>query len=184
MASNLKPFRDYDEHDVINLFAASGASVDKGTVVIAQASGINLKDQNALDNLSFAANTLSAQFNVPWTVAPAPANSLRGQIVGLTLKDVRTFDENGERLIFNPRKAAEMDVIISGQAVPVVTKGIVLVSGIVGTPSFGQGAAVADAGDGSLKVISYASGITSGICIGKFLGPKNDEGYALLKIEL
>jgi hypothetical protein len=184
MPSNLKPFRDYDDHDVINLFAVSGASVDKGTLVIAQASGINLKDQSSLDNLSFAGNTLSAQFNVPWTVAPAPANSLKSQIVGFVLKDVRTFDENGERLIFNPRKAAEMDVIISGQAAPVLTKGTVLISGIVGTPSYGQGAAAADAGDGSLKVVGYASGTNSGICVGKFLGPKNDEGYALLKIEL
>jgi len=179
MASNLKPFRDYDEHDVINLFAVSGASADKGTVVAAQGNGISLKDQTSLDNLSFAANTLSAQFNVPWTVAPAASGSTKGQVVGFLLKDVRTFDENGERLIFNPRKAAEMDVIISGQAAPILTKGLVLVSGINGTPAYGSGAAVADAGDGSLKVVAYASAT-----VGKFLGPKNDEGYALLKIEL
>lgn len=179
MPSNLKPFRDYDEHDVINLFAVSGSSADKGTVVTAQSNGINLKDQTSLDNLSFAANTLSAQFNVPWTVAPAASGATKGQIVGLLLKDVRSLDENGERLIFNPRKAAEMDVIISGQAAPILTKGLVLVSGINGTPAYGSGAAVADAGDGSLKVVAYASAT-----VGKFLGPKNDEGYALLKIEL
>ena len=179
MASNLKPFRDYDEHDVINLFAVSGATADKGTVVTAQSNGINLKDQTSLDNLSFAANSLSAQFNVPWTVCPAASGASKGQIVGLLLKDVRTFDENGERLIFNPRKAAEMDVIISGQAAPILTKGLVLVSGINGSPNYGSGAAVADAGDGSLKVIAYASAT-----VGKFLGPKNDEGYALLKVEL
>jgi hypothetical protein len=177
--ANLKPFRDYDEHDVINLFAVNSASANKGTVVVADGNGINLKDATSLDNLSPYGNTLSAQYNVPWTVSAAASGASKGSIVGLLLKDVRTVDENGERLIFNPRKAAEMDVIISGQAAPILTKGLVLVSGIVGTPNYGSGAAVSDAGGGDLKVIAY-----NNATVGKFLGPKNDEGYALLKIEL
>lgn len=177
--ANLKPFRDYDEHDVINLFAVNAASANKGSVVTADSNGINLKDATSLDNLSSYGNTLSAQFNVPWTVSLAASGATKGQIVGLLLKDVRKVDENGEQLIFNPRKAAEMDVIISGQAAPVLTKGVVLVSGIVGTPGFGSGAAVSDAGGGDLKVVAYSSAT-----VGKFLGPKNDEGYALLKVEL
>ena len=177
--ANLKPFRDYDEHDVINLFAVNSDSANKGTVVTADSNGVNLKDATSLDNLSFVNNTLSAQFNVPWTVSPAASGAAKGQIVGLLLKDVRTVDENGEKLIFNPRKAAEMDVIISGQACPILTKGLVLVNGIVGNPGFGSGAAVSDAGNGDLKVVAYGSAT-----VGKFLGPKNDEGYALLKVEL
>jgi hypothetical protein len=177
--ANLKPFREYDEHDVINLFAVNSASANKGTVVVADGNGVNFKNALSLDNISQYGNTLSAQFNVPWTVSPAPSTATQGQIVGLLLKDVRTVDENGEKLIYRPRKAAEMDVIISGQAVPVLTKGIVLVSGIVGTPNFGSGAAVSDAGGGDLKVVVYASGT-----VGKFLGPTGSDGYALLKIEL
>jgi hypothetical protein len=177
--ANLKPFRDYDEHDVINLFAVNAVSANKGTVVTADSNGVNLKDASSLDNLSSYGNTLSAQFNVPWTVSPAVSGAAKGQIVGLLLKDVRRVDENGEQLIFNPRKAAEMDVIISGQACPILTKGLVLVNGIVGTPGFGSGAAVSDAGGGDLKVVAYGSAT-----VGKFLGPKNDEGYALLKVEL
>lgn len=177
--ANLKPFRDYDEHDVINLFAVSAATANKGTVVTADSVGVNLKDALALDNLSPYGNTLSAEFNVPWTVSPAASGATQGQIVGLLLKDVRQVDENGEQLKFNPRKAAEMDVIISGQACPILTKGLVLVNGIVGTPGFGSGAAVSDAGGGDLKVVAYGSAT-----VGKFLGPKNDEGYALLKVEL
>lgn len=177
--ANLKPFRDYDEHDVINLFAVSSATANKGTVVTADSVGVNLKDALALDNLSPYSNTLSAEFNVPWTVSPAASGAAKGAIVGLLLKDVRQVDENGEQLKFNPRKAAEMDVIISGQACPILTKGLVLVNGIVGTPGFGSGAAVSDAGGGDLKVVAYGSAT-----VGKFLGPKNDEGYALLKVEL
>jgi hypothetical protein len=177
--ANLKPFRDYDEHDVINLFAVNAESANKGTVVTADDNGVDLKSALSLDNLSSYDNTLSAQFNVPWTVSPAASGAAKGQIVGLLLKDVRRYDENGEQLIYNPRKAAEMDVIITGQACPILTKGLVLVNGIVGTPGFGSGAAVSDAGGGDLKVVAYGSAT-----VGKFLGPKNDEGYALLKVEL
>jgi hypothetical protein len=177
--ANLKPFRDYDEHDVINLFAYSGASANKGTVVTVQGNGVNLLDATSLDNLSPYGNTLSAQYNVPWTVGPAASGASKGAIVGMLMKDVRTVDENGERLIYNPRKAAEMDVIVSGQAAPILTKGIVLVNGIVGTPNFGSGAAVSDAGGGDLKVVAYSSAT-----VGKFLGPTGSDGYALLKIEL
>ena len=177
--ANLKPFRDYDEHDVINLFAVNAESANKGTVVTADSNGVDLKSSLSLDNLSSYNNTLSAQFNVPWTVSPAASGAAKGSIVGLLLKDVRKYDENGEQLIYNPRKAAEMDVIITGQACPILTKGIVLVNGIVGTPGFGSGAAVSDAGGGDLKVVAYANAT-----VGKFLGPKNNEGYALLKVEL
>jgi hypothetical protein len=177
--ANLKPFRDYDEHDVINLFAVNSETLNKGSVVVADGVGVNLKDNLGIDNLSNIGNAVSAQFNVPWTVSPAPSGAEKGSILGLTLKDVKRFDENGEQLKYNPRKAAEMDVIVSGQACPVLTKGLVLVGDIVGSPAFGSGAAVSDAGDGSLKVVDYSSAT-----VGKFLGPVNDEGYALLKIEL
>lgn len=177
--ANLKPFRDYDEHDVVNLFAVNAESANKGTVVVADGDGVDLKNNLGLESLSQYPNTVSAQFNVPWTVSPAASGASKGQIVGLLLKDVRRVDENGEILIFNPHKAAEMDVIVSGQACPILTKGLVLVNGIVGTPGFGSGAAVSDAGGGDLKVVPYADAT-----VGKFLGPKNDEGYALLKVEL
>jgi len=177
--ANLKPFRDYDEHDVINVFAVNSESLNKGSVVVADGNGVNLKNNLSLDNLSQYGNTLSAQFSVPWTVSAAPSGASKGQIVGLLLKDVRKVDENGEILMYNPRKAAEMDVIVSGQACPILTKGLVLVNGIVGTPGFGSGAAVSDAGGGNLKVVPYAQAT-----VGKFLGPKNDENYALLKVEL
>jgi hypothetical protein len=177
--ADLKPFRDYDEHDVINLFAFSGASANKGTLVVAQGQGVNLLDATSLDNLSSFGNTLSSQFNVPWTVAPAAAASTKSQVVGMLLKDVRTVDENGERLIFNPRKAAEMDVIISGQAAPILTKGIVLVKDIQGAaPGFGSGAA--PTANGNLLV----TGASTANSIGKFLGPTGSDGYALFKLEL
>ena len=45
---------------------------------------------------------------------------------------VRELDENGERLIHNPRKAAEMGVVVKGQAVPILTRGVLHVTGLNG----------------------------------------------------
>jgi len=189
---NLKPFRDYNEHDVINLFTVTGQSfLSKGTFVTAASSGVNLRDDETVNNLSIYGNTVSALFTPAWSLAVAPSGSAKNTVIGATLKDFRTVDENGEVLLFHPRKAAEMDVIISGQAMPVVTKGLFLYSGIstgtYGNPSFGSGFAVADAGDGSIKVAPYYNTGTSSIAsnvLGKFLGGINQDGYALIKIEL
>jgi len=175
----LKPFNDHSEHEVINLFTVTG-DLPRGTFVTAAGAGVNLTDDNTIGELSPFGNTVSAVFSVPWSAVAAPSGTAKASVIGATLKDFRTYDENGERLLFHPRKAAEMDVIVSGQAVPVLTRGIVLYSGIVGTPAYGSGAAISDAGDGGLKVVAY----NAATCVGKFLGPKNAQGHALLKIEL
>ena len=189
---NLKPFRDYDESNVINLFTVTGVTtLSKGTFVTAASSGVNLRDDETVNNLSIYGNSVSALFTPAWSLAAAPSGSLKNTVIGATLKDFRTTDENGEVLLFHPRKAAEMDVIISGQAMPVITKGLFLYSGIAtgnGQPSFGTGFAVADAGDGSIKTVAYgATGLSNGVAVnvlGKFLGGINQDGYALIKIEL
>ena len=93
---------------------------------------------------------------------------------------IKSVDENGYPLKFEPRKAAERDVIISGEAVPVVKRGVFLYSGVIGTPAFGSGLAVADAGDGSLKVV--AAGGTN--VVAKALGPKDSNGFVLIDIKL
>ena len=67
-------------------------------------------------------------------------NTDEDNAIGMLLYDVKETDENGEKLIFNPRKAAELQVALSGQAVPVVSKGIFLYKGIDGTPTAGGNA--------------------------------------------
>jgi len=177
---NIKPLRSVNNYDIIPYFSYSGATANKGTFVTALGSGLTLGDEMTLGNLSSVGGTLSATFNVPWLVTAAPSGTATASVLGMLMKDIRTVDENGYPLIFDPRKAAEMDVIVSGQACPVATHGFVLYSGIVGTPAFGSGAAVSDAGDGSLKVVP-ATGVNS---IGRFLGPVNSQGYAPLEFNV
>ena len=175
----IRPFRDYSEHEVINLFALQGES-NKGTFVTAAVSGFDLTAPSAFQDDSFIDNTISARFNVPNKVVAAPSGTAAAMVLGMTLKDVRSVDENGYPLKFEPRKAAERDLIISGEAVPVVKRGMFLYSGIEGNPVFGDGLAISDAGDGSLQVV--APGDANAVA--KALGPKDVNGFALIDIKL
>jgi hypothetical protein len=45
-------------------------------------------------------------------------------VLGMTLNQTLATDENGERLLYNPVKRAELQAVLTGQAVPVATRGI------------------------------------------------------------
>lgn len=182
MAHNLRPFRQYDEHDVVNLFAYSGDSthVTAGKAVKVVGAGFNASASNPVEDLGSVgasyANTVSSRYGVVGKVAPALSGDA---VLGLTLMPVRETDENGEKLVFNPRKAAEMGVVISGQAVPVLTRGIVLYSGLsVGTAGDAVYLSTTTAGDLTTTKVGNA------VQVGKLLGSKDANGFALLKIEL
>ena len=50
-------------------------------------------------------------------------------VLGMLLNHVALHDENGERLDYNPRKASELEAVLPWQAVPVVRRGLFLLSG-------------------------------------------------------
>jgi hypothetical protein len=127
--SELKPFRDYSEHDVINLYKFSGTlPADNGKVVSIQQGWTQSDELDMIDSVGASYdNTVSQRWGVDAAVRAANTGDLNP--LGMLLYSVREEDENGEKLKFNPRKAAEMEVVLSGQAVPVVTKGVFLYSG-------------------------------------------------------
>jgi hypothetical protein len=45
-------------------------------------------------------------------------------VLGMTLNQTLAADENGERLLYNPVKRAELQAVLTGQAVPVATRGV------------------------------------------------------------
>jgi hypothetical protein len=180
--ATIRPFRDYSEHEVINLFALQGEA-NKGTFVTAVGSGFDLSAQSAFGNDSFIGGTVSARFNVANRVAPAPSGTIPARVLGMTLKDVKSVDENGYPLKFEPRKAAERDLVISGEAVPVVKRGLFLYSGVNeagGACAFGSGLAIADASNGELKVVAPGSALA----VAEALGPKDANGFVLIDIKL
>ena len=137
MSLRLYPFRQYSDVDVINMFASDTVDASPSTNgygsagVFVKVSAGNLD----LDPIQYTAtditNTLG-KADYPFLGAVQyPAVPLRftaataGEpVLGLTLNQTLAADENGERLLYNPVKRAELQAVLTGQAVPVATKGV------------------------------------------------------------
>lgn len=177
---NIKPFRTVNEYDTIHLYAISGSTypVTKGTFVTLPGGSGSVAGQ---DPVSFAGgvgaswgNTVSQRY----AITPRVVIASSGQTAfGMTLYDVRETDENGEQLLFKPEKQHEMQAVLSGQAVPIVFKGIFDYSGVVGNPAAGDSLYLNAAG--GLGTIAYG-----GTAVAKALGVKNIKGYVRIKLDL
>jgi len=198
MAHDLRPFRQYSEQFVVNLYAYSGDSslVRKGLFVKIMGDGFapdttsNGYDVNQrLGDVGAAyGNVVSQRYGATPKIGGAASGD---RALGMTLMDIRELDENGEKLVFNPRKAAEMGVVISGQAVPVLTRGVVMYSGVTITDPNATPHAVLST-NGELRGISQTEFATltasatlaaTTTRVGRWLG-KSINGVAVLKIEL
>lgn len=173
----IKPFRDVNQHEILNYFAYSGAlTVNKGTLVKPVGSGwysdLNLAYE-AMNGAS-QANTVSMR----WGVKPRVTACTLGDqtAIGITLYDVRETDENGELLIYKPQKAIELQAVASGQPVPILTRGTVIYSGISGV--VGPGSGLYAGYNGELTTV------VSGAKVGVALGCKDSCGCTLIKLTL
>jgi len=134
MSLRLYPFRQYSEQDVINLFASDTADTSPSTNgngsagVFVKVSAGNLD----LDPVTYAASSYlgktdypflgAAQYpSVPLTFTAATAGE---PVLGITLNQTLLEDENGEKLLYNPVKRQELQAVLTGQAVPVATRGV------------------------------------------------------------
>jgi hypothetical protein len=190
---NLLPFRDYSEHEVLNFFSCTDIA-NKGTLVKPKRS---YKSTGSVDNST--AGPLNLGTSSPGAAYPNTVTQnfeLVGQVeivadyddlptaMGILLKDIREFDENGEKLIFDTRKAAEMDVIMKDiQAVPILTRGLILVNDI-DTTNRGGGGGNPDVGDAAYVGSNGSIGTDGIVVIGKFLSRLDENGYALVKISI
>lgn len=181
---NIKPFRVVNEYDVVNLYAFNGASASKGNFV--ELTTFNPSSHNGWSAVNVGASydgTWSKRYEVNAKVSYAASGSQK--VLGMLLYDVSDTDENGQALRFIEKyKKDAMCVVESGEAVPVLTRGIVEISGFQGTPAPGSGAFISNSGDGSVVVALPNTTGLPGQKVGKFLSSTGADGYALLKIEL
>ena len=189
--ATLRGFRDYDEKDVLNLFAWSGSvPVNKGTLVKIQGDGFvpGAEIQEFLGNMGdFNPGGIVAQrYGVVPKVSAAGVSDIP---LGILLFDVREVDENGELLKYRPRKAAEMEAVPSGLTVPIVTRGLFQYSGHIGTAVAGgkiypgAGGVLSANPTYTAPTISGFSGVwTSGTnaVIGKFLSTTGADGSVVV----
>jgi len=128
--TRLLPFRQYDENDVINFYSYDLETGEAGSLV--KVSAANLSDEpvkyvertdsNSYDNT--LGNALSLYPEVPYKVTKVSDTGGGTQVLGIMLRDVRSKDENGENLLYYPEKKEELQCVVSGEAVPVATRGL------------------------------------------------------------
>jgi hypothetical protein len=174
MAIRLLPFRQYDDHDVVNMYALVDAAVNENVTGVGTGdAGVFVKVSAGnfdLDPVSYGSDSYLGKTDYPFVgvnqypkvnlkVTPAASGDLTN-CLGITLRQTAKFDENGEKLLYYRQKAEELMCVLPGQAVPVATRGIFTLS--------------KDAIDGNLTV---GSGFKLSANGGKITGcAHNDDG--------
>ena len=173
------PFRQYDENDVINLFALDGASANESTtdtgagdagVFVTISAGDFDKDPVSYTDDSYLGKTdypfIKAQYpKVNLECSPAISGD---SCLGLTLRQTAKADENGEKLLYNPIKAEELFCVLPGQAVPVATRGVFTLTaeGYSGSLAVGGGIALSAVESGKVVPCAATAAQKVGIVIG------------------
>jgi len=134
MALRLYPFRQYNETDVINLFAnqivddspTTNGNGSAGVMVKVLSGNMNqdtfdLIGSDYLGKTDYPFLGADKYPTVPLRFEPATTGA---PVLGVTLNQTLKNDENGEKLLYNPIKKDELQAVLSGQACPVATKGM------------------------------------------------------------
>jgi len=91
-------------------------------------------------------------------------------VLGITLKQTVSTDENGEKLLHYPQKKDEIQAVNSGEAVPVATRGLFMVDarGVNETPSaLSVGTKVSCHGNGKFGPHDSANDVAVGTILGR-----------------
>jgi len=162
------PFRQYDENDVINLFALEGAYVNESTTGSSYGdAGVFVKVSAGdfdKDPVSYSDDSYLGKTDYPFIKAQYPSVNLKcapavsGEpLLGITLRQTAQYDENGEKLLYNPVKAEELFCVMPGQAVPVATRGMFTLTADGYSGSMGVGSGIALSAVESGKVVPCAA---------------------------
>lgn len=189
----LLPFRQINESDVLNLYALENGSVNDNLTGVGNGdAGVFVKvttgNFNA-DPISYTSNSYLGKTDYPHigyqymyptvnkTVAPATSGDLP---LGVTLCQTAKYDENGESLLHYPQKAKEMQAVVPGMAVPVLTRGVITLhtnafDGGAGNYALGTGIQMSLVNDG--KVTGVAP--SDAACFGTVIGSGSRSGGAI-----
>jgi hypothetical protein len=142
MAHRLLPFRQYSDHEVINLFSVNldrlpselklmapnddGINADG---VLMQVRAGNMAENDVVtvgEDGRFQGATAPPVGRNPYPTVPLQVEPCKGisGVIGMTLAQTLSHDENSENLLYNPVKKDELNAVLSGQAVPLATRGV------------------------------------------------------------
>ncbi len=141
MALRILPFRQYSDHDVVNLYSVIAGDVNDATTDSGAGDAgvfVTVSDGNFdKDPITYQTNAYLGKTDYPFvgTTEMYPEVNLKitgakdeDHCLGMTLYQTAKNDENGEKLLYNPQKALESQALLPGQAVPILTKGVVTLS--------------------------------------------------------
>ena len=189
MALRILPFRQYSEHDVVNLYSVIDSDVCDSTVASDSALGdagvfVKVSAGNFdADPVTYQDRTYLGKTDYPFIGNEAMYPEVNLKITGsssgetpfgLTLYQTAKHDENGEKLLYHPEKANELQAMLPGQAVPVLTRGIVTLAqtafdGPANSYTPGNGIIASDNTVGKITGSSAVDRHTSGV-FGHVLG--------------
>jgi hypothetical protein len=156
MANRLLPFRQYNEHFVVNMFALDTSLLTLGNVATNTHAATGNHDAGLLVKVKTGGD-LGAGYSASPDVDSGGTDTLDTYLgktsyphvasnanpeafgkldvaggldicLGVTLNQTLTYDENGEKMLYYRQKALELQAVLPGEAVPVLTKGIIAVA--------------------------------------------------------
>ena len=141
MALRILPFRQYSDHNVVNLFSVIASDVNDATTDSGAGDAgvfVKVSDGNFdADPVEYQTNSYLGDTSYPFlgTTKMYPEVNLKitgakgeDHCLGMTLYQTAKNDENGEKLLYNPQKREELQAMLPGQAVPIATKGVFTLS--------------------------------------------------------
>lgn len=178
MAKRILPYRDYSEHDVLNLFsldtgaytianaksdAVAGSAFDSGVVVkvnplkgelpgdLPGGLSEHASDEDLRNYLGASPTSAHIGYNAyPYNGMTVEPAGAGDVAVGITLRETLAYDENGEKLLYYKQKLDEAQAVLPGQTVPVLTRGLVLLDSNAVTGNPGVGVQLEVGADGTL----------------------------------
>lgn len=186
----IKPFRAYDENDVLAIYSLAEASGDAGCMVEYQSlNPSNWDGYNVNAGLeAFPGMSIPRYVNNGKVKLATSGNEVN--VLGMLVWDVRETDALGRKLIYDAQRYAELHCVTSGQTVPVLKRGMVFASGFTGTPNVGSGIGVSNNGLGDWTVLhptQFTPGVTGTFLkqsLGRFLSQTGADGFALAYIDV
>ena len=179
----LLPFRQYDEQDVVNIFALeTGISVGSTTGTSLGDNGVFVKVSDGnfnQDTIEYGSNSYLGKTDYPFVGGDMyPTNPLTitgagsGELpLGITLNQTAETDENGEKLLYNATKREELQAVLPGQTVPVATKGIFTLAteafdGAASLYTVGTGIKISTTNVGKITGVAPSDSLAFGTVIG------------------
>lgn len=127
------PLHDIDDHEKLSFYSLDQTGIAGMLVKIATGSAnaqASASDGYGATPVGASYNyTYSNRYETNWKVSPTASGDTRYNAVGLTMLSTLEYDENGFPLKYMPSRAKEIGAVVSGETVPVATKGLFAIWG-------------------------------------------------------